>query len=321
MKGSVAVEVEDLTKRYAPAGVLALDGISFGVGEGEVLGLLGRNGAGKSTTVRILTTLLRPTSGRARVAGFDVTTQGAEVRGVIGAALQEAALDELMTGREHLVLGARLAGMGRRVAADRAAELLEAFGLRVAADRIAARYSVGMRRRLDVAMAMVRRPHVLFLDEPTTGLDPQGRRALWAIVRDLGQRGSTVLLTTQYLAEADELSGRVAIVHDGHIAAIGTPQELKESWGGATTLSVRLAGHDDWVVREVPGGEAAIPGEIARLAAAGGTIERIRVQSPTLEDVFVRLTGAEMEVGSDTGASGASAIVVRRGVGLTSGLR
>ena len=321
MGPAVAIEVEDLTKRYEPAGVQALGGVSFSVGEGEVFGFLGRNGAGKSTTVRILTTLLRPTSGRARVAGFDVTTQGAEVRGVIGAALQESALDELMTGREHLVLGARLAGLGRSGAGERAAELLDAFGLHAAADRIAARYSGGMRRRLDVAMAMVRRPRVLFLDEPTTGLDPQGRRALWSIVRDLGAAGSTVFLTTQYLAEADELSARVAIVHDGRIAATGTPQELKQRLGGPTTVRVWMAGDDGWTVLQVPGGDAAVPGVIEELGRAGGTIEQLQVQSPTLEDVFVQVTGTEIEVDAGLDAGGASAIVVRRGVGLPSGGR
>ena len=340
VKNPAAVEVEELTKRYEPAGVQALDGVTFAVEDGEVFGFLGRNGAGKSTAVRILTTLLRPTSGRAIVAGFDVATQGDQVRGVIGAALQEAALDELMTGREHLVLGARLTGSTRAAAADRAAELLEAFGLRGAADRIAARYSGGMRRRLDVAMAMVRRPKVLFLDEPTTGLDPQGRRALWAIVRDLRHGGATVFLTTQYLAEADELASRVAVVHDGRIAAIGAPDELKQRLGGATTVWVRMAGgdaarvtslpadaelvatsDDGWLGLRVPAGDATVPRVVANLAAAGHPIERLRIQPPTLEDVFVRLTGTGIEADTGSGASTASAIVVRRGVGLPTGRR
>lgn len=336
MTGSVAVEVEGLTKHYESAGVTALREVSFRVAEGEVLGLLGRNGAGKSTAVRILTTLLRPTSGWARVAGFDIVARADRVRGAIGAALQDAALDELMTGREHLVLGARLAGLGRRAAGERADELLGAFGLRTAGDRIAAQYSGGMRRRLDVAMAMVRRPRVLFLDEPTTGLDPQGRRALWAIVRDLAKEGATVVLTTQYLAEADELSDRVAVLHDGRIVALGTPHLLKEQFGGPTTVSVRLgtglpgstAGNgtepsvpdDGWLVLRPPGGEADVASLISGFTAAGQTVERVRVQSPTLEDVFVNLTGTEIEAESPS-AAGASALIVRRGVGMPTGRR
>ena len=221
MTKPLAVEVRNLEMRYEQAGVQALADVSFGVEEGEIFAYLGRNGAGKSTTVRILTTLLQPTGGHALVCGFDVGTQPAEVRRVIGVALQEAALDDLMTGREHLVLAARLVGLGKVESRQRAEELLEVFGLRVATDRVAARYSGGMRRRLDVTMAMIRRPDVLFLDEPTTGLDPQGRRALWALVRDLRDEGSTVFLTTQNLDEADVLAARVAIVHEGRIASHG----------------------------------------------------------------------------------------------------
>src|SRR5215218_8866483 len=211
-----AIEVHDLAKRYEPAGVDALTDVSFSVAEGEIFGLLGRNGAGKSTTVRILTTLLRPTGGWARILGIDVVAEPAAVRHLLGVALQDAALDELMTGREHLVLAAQVGGMRTDAAKSRADELLETFGLTAAADRIAARYSGGMRRRLDVSMALVRNPRVLFLDEPTTGLDPQSRRALWDLIRDLRDKGATIFLTTQYLAEADELADRVSVVHDGH---------------------------------------------------------------------------------------------------------
>jgi ABC-2 type transport system ATP-binding protein len=330
----MAIEAHELTREF-PGGVKALDGVSFTVEQGEIFGYLGRNGAGKSTTVRILTTLLRPTSGTATVLGHDVRKDPGAVRKVFGCALQDAALDELMTGREHLEMAGRLVGLGKARARERAAELLESFGLQAAADRIAAGYSGGMRRRLDVAMAMVRRPEVLFLDEPTTGLDPQGRRAVWELVRALRDSGSTVFLTTQYLAEADELSDRVAVVHEGRIAAIGTPQELKDRLG-TTTVRARVAPADDpalsqavqpnvvvaaadgWMDITVAGGEAAVPDVLARLAGAGVSVDRIRVHPPTLEDVFVELTGTEIEAsagGSDLGKITA----VRRGLGVPTG--
>ncbi len=330
-----AIEVHELTKEFA-GGVRALDGVSFTVEEGEVFGFLGRNGAGKSTTVRILTTLLRPTSGTAAVLGHDVVGAPSAVRKVFGAALQDAALDELMTGREHLEMAGRLAGLGKPRSVERAAELLERFGLKAAADRIAAGYSGGMRRRLDVAMAMVRRPEVLFLDEPTTGLDPQGRRAVWDLVRSLRDDGSTVFLTTQYLTEADELSGRVAVVSDGRIAAIGTSQELKDRLG-ATTVRVRAAVGDEarfraaagadplvatgdgWFEVTVGGGEAAVPGVVARLIGAGAPVDRLSIHPPSLEDVFVGLTGTEIE-SSAGGADDGRITAVRRGLGVPGGL-
>jgi len=327
-----AIEVRDLTKRYRSSEVDALRGVSFTVDEGEIFALLGRNGAGKSTAVRILTTLLAPTAGSAAVVGMDVVQQAERVRRVIGTALQDAALDDLMTGHEHLVLAGRLAGLRRRRAAGRAQEVLEAFGLAAAADRIAGQYSGGMRRRLDVAMALVRRPRVLFLDEPTTGLDPQSRRALWALIRSLCDEGSTVFLTTQYLAEADELSNRVAIVHEGVIAAVGQPRELKDRWA-TTTLRVQVggsepgemlrrgladhpvsAGAEGWWVIGVPGGEPAIAAAVARLHAAGVAVERIAVDTPTLEDVFVGLTGTEIESGPASGDGAVTA--VRKAMGL-----
>ena len=333
----VAVEVHDLEKRYSKAGVQALAGVSFDVEQGEIFGYLGRNGAGKSTTVRILTTLLRPTAGRALVAGFDVCSHPTEVRQAIGAALQEAALDDLMTGREHLVLAARLVGLGKSASRSKAEELLEAFGLGAAADRIAARYSGGMRRRLDVAMAMVRVPAVLFLDEPTTGLDPQGRRAVWDLVRQLRDQGSTVFLTTQNLVEAEEISARVAIVHEGRIAAIGTPEDLKARFAPATTVRVRVdpamvsrvreaasecvrSQHDDgWLELTVDGGGAAVAPLIARLGAEA-TIEQLSVSAPSLEDVFVNLTGTEIESSAGSGDAG-SVAAVRRGQGILPGGR
>jgi ABC-2 type transport system ATP-binding protein len=329
-----AIEAHELTREFA-GGVRALDGVSFAVEEGEIFGFLGRNGAGKSTTVRILTTLLRPTSGTATVLGHDVRKDPGAVRKVFGCALQEAALDELMTGREHLQMAGRLVGLPKAKAAERAAELLESFGLQAAADRIAAGYSGGMRRRLDVAMAMVRRPEVLFLDEPTTGLDPQGRRAVWDLVRGLRDEGSTVFLTTQYLAEADELSGRVAVVHEGRIAAIGTSEELKDRMG-VTTVRARVApaerqavieavrpsavtaGAGGWLDVDVAGGEAAVPEVVRRLVGAGVALDRLRIHPPSLEDVFVALTGTEIEAsagGSDVGKITA----VRRGLGVPTG--
>ncbi|MGH9177677.1 MAG: ATP-binding cassette domain-containing protein [Acidimicrobiales bacterium] len=336
MTGGPAIEVTDLAKRYEPAGVNALAGVSFEVGRGEIFGLLGRNGAGKSTTVRILTTLLRSTGGTAHVLGMDVTTEAAAVRRALGVALQEASLDELMTGREHLVLAARLVGLAPKEAGERAAELLEVFGLTGAADRIAARYSGGMRRRLDVAMALVRNPEVLFLDEPTTGLDPQSRRALWELIREQQQGGTTIFLTTQYLAEADELAERVAIVHGGRIAAIGAPTDLKERYG-ATIVGLRVAGADaeaavrgvagtGSVIKEtdgrlvlgVTGGDAAVPALVGRLMTLGPAIVRLEVLSPTLEDVFVTLTGTELEVGAGSDEAG-SLSAVRRNIGLTAG--
>ena len=333
MSGATAIEADELTREF-PGGVKALDGVSFTVDEGEIFAYLGRNGAGKSTTVRILTTLLRPTSGRATVLGHDVQDDPGAVRKVFGAALQEAALDELMTGREHLEMAGRLVGLGKVAAVERAAELLESFGLKAAADRIAAGYSGGMRRRLDVAMAMVRRPEVLFLDEPTTGLDPQGRRAVWELVKELRDSGSTVFLTTQYLAEADELAGRVAVVHDGRIAAIGTSQELKDRMG-TTTIRLRVAPEDRRRIREavhpdpvvdedgwsevtVLGGEGSVPAVMARLIGAGVTVDRLAIHPPSLEDVFVELTGTQIETsagGSDVGKITA----VRRGLGVPSG--
>ena len=328
-----AIEADELTRHFA-GGVRALDGVSFTVEGGEIFGYLGRNGAGKSTTVRILTTLLRATSGRATVLGHDVQTEAGAVRKVFGAALQEAALDELMTGREHLEMAGRLVGLGKPKAKERAGELLESFGLKAAADRIAAGYSGGMRRRLDVAMAMVRRPQVLFLDEPTTGLDPQGRRAVWELVKDLRSDGSTVFLTTQYLAEADELASRVAVVHEGRIAAIGTSQELKDRLG-TTIIRVRVAPEDrrrieeavhpdpvvyddGWSDITVLGGEAAVPAAMARLVGAGVDMDRLMIRPPSLEDVFVGLTGTQIEAtagGTDAGKITA----VRRGLGVPAG--
>ncbi|MGH9003375.1 MAG: ABC transporter ATP-binding protein, partial [Acidimicrobiia bacterium] len=226
----VAIEVESLAKVYA-GGTEALRDVSFHVDEGEIFGYLGRNGGGKTTTVRILTGLTRPTGGRARVAGLDVVTRSDAIRSRIGVTLQEAALDELLTGREFLTLVASLWGMRHKAARARAGELLELFDLTPAAGRRIGTYSGGMQRRLDLAAALVRRPEVLFLDEPTTGLDPQSRRALWDEIRRLRGEGTTVFLTTQYLEEADQLADRVGIIASGRIVAEGTPAALKAEVG------------------------------------------------------------------------------------------
>src|SRR3954447_25095970 len=237
-----AIEVIALEREFK-GGLKAVDGIDLAVAPGEVYGFLGPNGAGKTTTVRMLVTLLRPTGGHARIAGFDVASQPGEVRQRIGVALQEAALDLLMPGRELMELQATLHGIPRRSVAARAADLIERVGLSEAAERRVGTYSGGMRRRLDLAMALIHAPEVLFLDEPTTGLDPTSRSTLWDEVRRLRDEGTTVFLTTQYLEEADQLAGRVAIIDGGRIVAEGTPRALKAQVGDPT-LHVALADPD-----------------------------------------------------------------------------
>src|SRR6188474_280501 len=233
-----SIEVEDLVRVFKK-GPRAVDGIDLSVAPGEIYGFLGPNGAGKSTTVMMLTTLLPPTSGTARVAGFDIVKQGPQVRASIGAALQEAALDPFLTGREHLRLQASLHGLSTEARKRRSEELLERVGLTRAADRKIKGYSGGMKRRLDLALALVHEPTTLFLDEPTTGLDPQSRSALWSEVARLAQDdGVTVFLTTQYLEEADVLANRVGIIDHGHIVAEGTPAELKGEVGKPTVEAI-----------------------------------------------------------------------------------
>src|ERR671937_857404 len=233
-----AIEAEGLVRVFKK-GPRAVDGIDLGVAPGEIYGFLGPNGAGKSTTVHMLTTLLPPTEGTSRVAGFDVVREGPQVRAAIGAALQEAALDPLLTGREHLRLQASLQALPRDVRKARADELLRRVGLTEAADRKVRGYSGGMKRRLDLAMALVHSPRILFLDEPTTGLDIQSRTALWEEVGRLARdEGVTVFLTTQYLEEADVLADRVGIIDHGHLVAEGTPAELKATVGRPTVEAV-----------------------------------------------------------------------------------
>jgi oleandomycin transport system ATP-binding protein len=240
-----SIVAEGLTKRFGT--VTAVDGIDLTVKEGTVFGLLGPNGAGKTTTVHILATLVTPDAGHATIAGYDVQAQAHQVRQLIGLAGQYASVDEMLTGTENLVLLARLTGQPRNQAKQRAKDLLRQFRLDDAASRAVKTYSGGMRRRLDLAASLVANPRVLFLDEPTTGLDPRSRNEMWNIVRDLTERhGVTVLLTTQYLEEADQLAERIAVVDHGRMVATGTPQELKASTGGATLDDVFLAltGHE-----------------------------------------------------------------------------
>ncbi len=304
---------EGLVRRFGD--IEAVAGVDLAVATGEVFGFLGPNGAGKSTTVRMLTTLLTPTAGRAYVAGHDVVRNPNEVRRAIGVALQDAAIDPLMSGRELLDLQAILHGIPKAEAKRRGDELLELVGLSAAADRRVGTYSGGMRRRLDLALALVHEPEVLFLDEPTTGLDPNSRRTLWDEVRKLNtESGTTVFLTTQYMEEADQLAGRIAIIDDGKIVAQGTPSHLK-SQVGDPTLRVALAPGVDRVTAEgsllefgksvpdstgyisirLPEGAAQV-GAVARaLEEAGIVTEGFELHSPTLDDVFQQATGRRLE--------------------------
>jgi len=310
-----AIETVDLQRAFG-TGVRAVDGIDLAVAPGEVYGFLGPNGAGKTTTVRMLVTLLRPTGGRAAIAGFDVATRPADVRRRIGVALQEAALDLLMTGRELMELQATLHGIPRRTVAARAAELIERVGLSEAAGRRVATYSGGMRRRLDLAMALIHAPEVLFLDEPTTGLDPTSRATLWDEVRRLRDEGTTVFLTTQYLEEADQLADRVGIIDHGRIVAEGTPEALKAEVG-LPHLDITLAGADPdaedaaravapygelsattpgaHVSLRVADGAAAIAPVVRALDERGHAVQGIELVRPTLDDVFADKTGHRLE--------------------------
>ena len=305
-----AVEVDGLRKAFGA--VLALDGLSFRVPAGSVLGLLGPNGSGKTTTVSILSTALRPDAGRATIGGLDVVADAARVRRVIGFAGQFAAVDPNLTGRENLTLIGRLSRLGRAQARVRARELLGSFGLTAAADRLVRTYSGGMRRRLDLAAALLHRPPVLFLDEPTTGLDPESRFALWDSVRDLSLSGTTVLLTTQYLEEADTLADRVVIISAGKVAGTGTPAQLKARLGtvrfdlgfaglaGAETACSVLAAGGYQPDRDGAGvhvrsaaGSAALTGVLRALEGQAPDPVSVAVREPTLDDVFRSLTEGE----------------------------
>ena len=306
-----AIVADRLVKHFGE--VRALDGVSLSVPTGSVLGLLGPNGAGKTTAVRILTTILKPDSGVAVVAGHDVAKNPQAVRQNIGLAGQYAAIDENLTGRENLTLVGRLNHLNKTVAGERAVALLDQFSLADAASRPARTYSGGMRRRLDLAAALVTRPPVLLLDEPTTGLDPASRLGLWDVIESLVADGTSVLLTTQYLEEADRLARKIVVIDKGVVAAEGTPAELKATLG-ETTVSLRLRTADDAAaasthlaefgatravadpfVVSVPlrGGAKTIRDVLNRLDAAGIDVGRLDLLEPTLDDVFLNLTGAK----------------------------
>jgi ABC-2 type transport system ATP-binding protein len=312
-----AIEAKALERTFSGA-VVAVAGVDLEVNEGQIYAFLGPNGAGKTTTVRMLTTLLRPTGGEARVAGFDVVSQAAEVRRAIGVALQEAALDPLMTGRELIRLQATLHGIPRAEGQRRADELLDRVGLTRAADRRVGTYSGGMRRRLDLASALVHEPIVLFLDEPTTGLDPVSRKAIWEEVSKLNAEGTTVFLTTQYLEEADQLAHNVGIISEGRIVAEGTPRQLKGEVG-YPHLEVRIAEDEHELATEVvarfgrplPSKDGAVLVELQRGASevatvvralddAGLCVESLDLVEPTLDDVFVAKTGQHLEGQTET---------------------
>jgi ABC-2 type transport system ATP-binding protein len=314
-----AITAEGLVKVFSSRSgeVRALDGVDLDVAEGTVLGLLGPNGAGKTTAVRVLTTLLKPDAGRATVAGLDVVAQANQVRGIIGLSGQYAAVDEYLTGRENLVMIGRLYHLGKRRAEQRAEELLERFSLTDAADRPSKTYSGGMRRRLDLACALVASPPVLFLDEPTTGLDPRSRVGLWDVITELVRDGTTLLLTTQYLEEADSLADRIAVIDQGKVIAMGTADELKASVGGeriditvATTGQVAealtaVAGltdgspdidhHARRISVPVTGGASALVEAVRNLDEAQIELLDIGLRRPTLDDVFLSLTGHATE--------------------------
>jgi ABC-2 type transport system ATP-binding protein len=309
---TMAIVADGLQKRY-PGDVIALDGLSFSVDTGTIFGLLGPNGAGKSTTVKVLTTLSRPDAGSASVAGFDVLAEPERVRRVIGTVGQRIAVDPEATGRENLELAGRIHGLGGRGLRERCAELLERFGLSGAAERIARTYSGGMQRKLDVAMGLVHRPRVLFLDEPTTGLDPEARADLWAEIERLSRADElTILLTTHYLEEADRLASRLAIVDHGRVVATGSPDELKaELRGDAIVVELADGVADERVVSiltRVPGigeslvdgrslrarvdrGASAVPAVLSALEGAGIGVASVTVSRPSLDDVYLRHTG------------------------------
>ena len=319
MSETPAIEAEGLVKHYGKT--KALDGLDLTVEQGTVYGLLGPNGAGKTTAVRVLATLLRADGGRARVLGHDVAAQAATVRRVIGLTGQYAALDEYLTGRSNLIMIGQLSRLTGRAARRRADELLEQFDLTEAGSRAVKTYSGGMRRRLDLAASLIGHPAVLFLDEPTTGLDPSARALMWDIVRQLVADGTTLLLTTQYLDEADQLADRIAVIDGGKVIAEGTPTELKASMGGQRLLITLADGSDasaaaaalrpfttasiipnegDRLIEAPVTATDGLTTEVVRaLDAAGVKVNDIAVRSASLDDVFLTLTGRKAEEGAE----------------------
>jgi len=327
-RNAAAIEAEGLVRVFKK-GPRAVDGIHLHVEPGEVYGFLGPNGAGKSTTVHMLTTLLPPTEGTARVAGFDIVREGEQVRGAIGAALQEAALDPFLTGREHMRFQSALHALPRDERRGRGDELLERVGLIDAADRKVGGYSGGMKRRLDLALALIHEPRILFLDEPTTGLDPQSRTALWEEVQRLvSDRGVTVFLTTQYLEEADVLARRIGIIDNGQIVAEGTPKELKSEIGRPSLEAIPSSPDDLPRVREVlerfgqpvpgtpdgamvrlSGTDSALAAVVRALDAHDLQVDHLELHRPSLNDVFLAKTGHSLEgAGKDPEGEPAEAV-------------
>jgi ABC-2 type transport system ATP-binding protein len=322
VRHSPAILAQGIEKRFGET--QALRGLNVSAEQGTILGVLGPNGAGKTTAVRILTTLLRPDAGQALVAGFDVTRQPDEVRARIGLAGQYAAVDEYLSGRENLVLVGRLYRLSRGAARRRADELLERFALTEAAGRPVKTYSGGMRRRLDLAASLVATPPVLFLDEPTTGLDPRSRLSMWAIIRELSQTGTTVLLTTQYLDEADQLAQHIVVIDHGRDIASGTPDQLKDQVGGdrldvtlapgadLVTVTTALEAHGSGAARvDVEQRQVSVPvrtsagllaAVVRDLDATGAHVADLSLRRPALDDVFLSLTGTASDATGDDAA-------------------
>jgi oleandomycin transport system ATP-binding protein len=319
---NAAIEAEGLVRTFGK--VRALDGIDMVASEGTVFGLLGPNGAGKTTAIRVLSTLLRPDGGRASVGGFDVVRQPGEVRRLIGLTGQYAAVDELLSGQENLYMLGRLLGFPTPDARSRATELLEAFNLAEAATKVVKQYSGGMRRRLDLAASLVGRPRFLYLDEPTTGLDPAGRLELWSMIRGLVAGGTTVLLTTQYLEEADKLADEIVVIDHGKVIAAGTPKDLKTRVGGHV-LQARPADSQDVekteaILAEFAAGDerthsdgelvtvtiedrSALGQAVRRLDDAGIVVDDLSLRRPSLDEVFLAVTGHVAEVETETEGS------------------
>ncbi len=315
---ATALEAIDLVKKFGD--FTAVDGVSFAAAPGSVLGMLGPNGAGKTTTVRMMTTLSRPTSGTARVAGFDVREHPDQVRRSMGLTAQSATVDELLTGRENLRMIGELYGLDRATVRRSSDELLERFSLTDAADRMIKTYSGGMRRRIDLAVSLIATPPVLFLDEPTTGLDPRSRVELWEVLRDLVRDGTTLLLTTQYLEEADQLADQIVVIDQGKVIAAGTPLQLKQQSGAAAlvvTVSyaadlpraqelLRSLGNEVFVdegarqLTTASEGLRAMTAAAEAFAGSGIEVDDLGLKRPTLDDVFLNLTGHRAEEPTDS---------------------